>query len=97
MPYICIDCPCDLSSQPDLLPDDYFCEHWKPEHWEKEGFKRNFGDAAVMNWPFFEMMTRETTGKTEYLILAPKAGLRRPVLINCSDNGPQGHRSWAVY
>lgn len=61
----------------------FFCVHWRPEHWEAQGFKRHWGDAAVSMWPKMEILRREKDGLVEYVILAPFT-LRRPLVIHAS-------------
>jgi hypothetical protein len=89
--YMCLDCA-KLEPPGDLWPDDtYYCQHWRPEFWEAKGYKRDWGEGAVMNWPKFEMLRRESEGKITYVILAPTT-LSQPLLIKTND--PQ---SWASY
>jgi hypothetical protein len=54
---------------------------WDPVEWERRGWRRGWGDAAVMS-PYFEMLTRgeRDSGWIEYLILCPTF-LRRPLRI----------------
>ena len=30
-----------------------------PEYWETQGYQRNWGDCAVMNWPVLEILRGE--------------------------------------
>lgn len=55
---------------------------WDPVYWESRGFKRNFGDAAVMS-PYFEVLKRPETPHQDgqFVILCPTF-LRRPVTIS---------------
>lgn len=63
----------------------YVCEHWRPEYWEARGYKRDWGDAAVMNWPFFEVLRKGPCEKdkgesAKYVILS--VNLRRPLRLD---------------
>lgn len=85
--YICLDCQFHDEDQEGDFPGGDYCQHFKPEYWEAQGYERRWGDAAVMNWPHLEILKRvqfEETDhpKTEFVVLAPHAA-RRPVVIYC--------------
>ena len=61
-------------------PKGFICEHFDLTYWVDQGFVRNWGDAAVSNWPYMEILRRDKDGRVEYVILAPYM-LRRPVTI----------------
>lgn len=96
----CLDCRIrDMDAGMDLTTPNRVCEHWKPEFWENRGFERGWGDAAVYNWPQFEVLRSETSAdgqtRVEFVILAP-ADLRRPLVITASYPTGQGH-AWGSY
>ena len=66
---------------PDPLPEDYVCPCLDPEAYVKRGYERNWGDAAVMNWPHLEILKKETTEGYEFVVLSP-AHTRRPVILH---------------
>ena len=78
----CFDCWAQSKDHSATLPNDYICEHFRPEYWEERGFERNWGDAAVNNFPHLEILRREDKkrGEIEFVILAPYSA-RRPVLL----------------
>lgn len=80
--YICMDCAGDRTNGPEMAPDGRYCVHFTPEHWEDQGFRRNWGDAAVKNWPHLEILRYRDGETTIFVILAPHV-TRRPVLIEC--------------
>lgn len=101
---ICIDC---VVRDPELLrqanegvPSGHFCEHWRPEYWEARGYVRNWGDAAVMNWPHMEILRREhrtdQMDEISFIILAPNL-LRRPLLIDAHAGPDTRLRAWGAY
>lgn len=59
---ICVDCAVrdseSLRRVNEGIPPGHFCEHWRPEHWENRGYVRDWGDAAVMNWPHMEILRK---------------------------------------
>ncbi len=85
---ICMDClNARFDSNHKASTEDapgFICEHWQPEHWESRGYQRDWGDAAVMNWPQMEILRKEEVTdqemKVSFVILAPYA-MRRPVII----------------
>jgi hypothetical protein len=78
---VCLDCWLHSQTGPEMAPDGTYCVHFTPEYWAERGYKRHWGDAAVMNWPHLEILRRETDdGGTEFVILAPHAS-RRPVIL----------------
>jgi hypothetical protein len=93
---VCLDCNIERVSRegpPVELPEGFICEHFQPEYWESKGFKRNWGDAAVMNWPSLEILRKETATEWIYIILSPFSS-RRPVMIYSSKDGKS---SWGGY
>jgi len=99
---ICMDCSVERSGSDNSAPvaSGTYCEHWLPEHWEAMGFKRNWGDASVMNWPTMEILRQEERTPrgtvVRFVILAPHA-LRRPLVIEASA-GPEAHlTAWGIY
>lgn len=80
--YICIDCAWHSTNGPEMAPDGRYCIHFTPEYWEADGFERNWGDAAVKNWPHLEILRYRDGETTMFVILAPHV-TRRPVLIEC--------------
>lgn len=100
---VCIDCLTAAADMGDLRRKEqlgYICEHWMPEFWEAKGFVRNWGDAAVMNWPDLEVLRRETRRgdliEVEFLVLAPFA-LRRPLKLFARSESLQGFVAWGAY
>jgi len=82
-PFVCMDCTFhNPSSIPEPLTADYVCHHWQPEYWEKQGYQRHWGDAAVSNWPELEILRKQNSQGTVFIILAPRV-LRRPVMLSC--------------
>ena len=74
--------------------EGFICRHWRPSYWESKGFERNWGDAAVGNWPILEILRRAGAGRregqrTEFVILAPMF-LRRPLIMYSSDPSAWG-------
>lgn len=71
----------EVQFEEEALPEhpgpDFICEHWRPEFWEKKGFKRNWGDAAINNYPFMEVLRLENNETVSYVVLAPYF-MRRP-------------------
>ncbi len=63
-----------------MAPDGRYCVHFTPEYWEDQGFERDWGDAAVNNWPHLEILRHWDGGITMFVILAPHV-TRGPVLI----------------
>lgn len=91
--HICIDCVVHNGSTLDELrgiPKGGYCKHFQPDWWVKQGWVRNWGDAAVMAFPTLEILRREqtTSPKCQFLILCP--ALRRPVIITCNDSKAWG-------
>jgi hypothetical protein len=101
---ICMDCALHdqaaMRQVAEGVPAGYFCKHWRPEHWEAEGYQRDWGDAAVMNWPTMEILRREvrTEQGTEvrFVILAPHA-LRRPLMIEATAGPETRLTAWGAY
>lgn len=98
---MCLDC----SLTEVVSISERFCLHWTPEHWEAKGFKRHWGDAAVSNWPQFEILRRESSDivaitfkpdTVEYVILAPYQ-LRRPLIIYATSDANFHLTSWGSY
>lgn len=79
----------------DPAQEDQTCRHFRPEYWEEKGFKRGWGDAAVMNWPYLEILRREGEGSVEYVVLSPLF-TRRPVTIY-AHAAKEGIDSWGSY
>ncbi len=75
----CMDCTWHKAIESDWPEDAPHCAHLTPEWWEKHGYERGWGDAAVERFPVLEILRRETDHEIEYLIL--NAELRRPVRI----------------
>lgn len=83
---------------PSEIPEDFICKHFQPSYWEGRGYKRNWGDAAVMMWPRMEILRgtfEEPWGLggtlekiTRFVILAPLIGMRRPVVIETKADLP---------
>lgn len=98
---VCIDCLLsdDSSGSDPKIPLGHFCKHWRPEFWESRGYLRNWGDAAVMNWPHMEILRSEERSddgtQVSFVILAPYA-MRRPVVIRASTPGSNLH-AWGSY
>jgi hypothetical protein len=88
--YICMDCAGDRTNGPEMAQDGRYCVHFTPEYWEDQGFERNWGDAAVKNWPHLEILRHWDGGMTMFVILAPHV-TRGPVLIDCVG------RAWGAY
>lgn len=94
----CLSCVLGQDAPDDdyQLPDDArFCRHFLPEYWQSKGFDREWGDAAVMNWPQLEILVRRDIGDSDegarFIILAPYSA-RRPIEIYTSD--PYAHGSY---
>jgi len=84
----CLDCWSKSKDPNATLPDDFICKHFQPEYWVNQGFVRNWGDAAVNNFPHLEILRREIRrGEVEFVILAPYA-TRRPVILS---------HGWGIY
>ena len=87
---------------PNPVPENFICKHFQPSYWEGRGYKRNWGDAAVMMWPRLEILRgtfEEPWGRggtlekiTRFVILAPLTGMRRPVVIETKDE-----RAWGSF
>lgn len=77
-------------------PADFICEHFCPEFWMERGFFRNWGDAAVMNWPHLEILRKDDEKEVVYVILAPFI-TRRPVTIYAKKGETPGQFSWGSY
>lgn len=92
---ICLDCSVtNLDKPAPPVPEDGFiCYHFQPAHWVEKGFVRNWGDAAVMNWPKLEILRKETPNEWIYIILSPFSA-RRPVMLYSSKDGKS---SWGGY
>lgn len=72
------DAPLNWISEQDSRALGFNC--WDPIEYEKRGWKRNWGDAAVME-PWFEVLRREvpnTSQTVEFMVLCPTF-LRRPL------------------
>lgn len=67
----------DEEELPERPGPDFVCQHWRPEHWEKKGFKRDWGDASLSGNTFIEVLRFDDARSTEYVVLAPRL-LRRP-------------------
>lgn len=81
---ICLDC--NLHSTMPALSSIYpkYCVHFTPEHWVEQGYERDWGDAAVMNWPDLEILRRQTAKECLFVVLAPHSQ-RRPVVLHAND------------
>ena len=99
---VCFDCAnFEALPVPKPTPDGYICDHFRPEYWVKQGYQRNWGDAAVMLWPRLEILRKETKASgaiqpndlVEYVILAPTIA-RRPITIFARGSDIQ---SWGGY
>ena len=100
---VCMDCllaSSDIESLNEKARQGYICEHWKPKYWEKKGFVRNWGDAAVMNWPHLEVLRRENRSseldEVEFVVLAPFS-LRRPLELYAKAGPSQRLMAWGAY
>jgi hypothetical protein len=90
MSMVCMDCAWhNAAPLPVPMYDEYVCPHFTQEYWEKQGFQRTWGDAAVNNYPLLTILRRATDTGSEFVILAPKA-TRRPVLITTKDKDAWG-------
>ena len=96
-PEICEEVNPEFHDWPD---DSKACPHFTPEWWEKRGFKRNWGDAAVMTLDEggIEILRREgpssQEGVTEVAYIILNLKLRRPVEIYAHY---QSGSSWGGY
>ena len=86
--HVCIDCSLHGTStleELEAILEGGYCKHFTPEWWKAQGWKRNWGDAAVMGWPLLEILRKADMekGYCEFLILCPQ--LRRPITIRCKD------------
>jgi len=80
--HICIDCilhPASSLKEVQAIPEGGYCKHLTPEYWEREGYERGWGDAAVCNWPQLEILLKQNDEESSFLIL--NGTLRRPVTI----------------
>jgi hypothetical protein len=80
--HVCIDCSLHHESTPKELraiPKGGYCKHLTPEYWEKKGYQRGWGDAAVMAFPHLEILRKDGEEATEFIIL--NGVIRRPVQI----------------
>lgn len=96
---ICFDCAnFETLPVPKPTPDGFICDHFRPEYWEKQGFQRNWGDAAVMQWPRLEILRKEKSDvngdSVDYVILAPTVA-RRPITLHAGS--PENLTSWGGY
>lgn len=92
---LCLDCAWHKAAPlPTPIPDDFVCIHFRPDYWVEQGFKRNWGDAAVGSWPKLEILRKEEGGRVEYVILAPLV-TRRPVRIYADRNEANEGRQWS--
>lgn len=82
----CFDCGLNDRRDSEIYGGNgkYYCRHFSPDYWVRHGYERNWGDAAVMNWPLMEILRRETTDRCEFVILAPQS-TRGPVILHSSD------------
>lgn len=96
MSNICMDCSNPFRPNVRIQLHKGLCEHWTSEYWEAQGFKRNWGDAAIME-PGFEALRRERKvgieTVVEYIVLCP-IFLRRPVMYFASG---ENINSWGSY
>jgi hypothetical protein len=96
----CLVAAADIDDLRGKEREGYMCEHWMPEYWESKGYVRNWGDAAVMNWPHLEVLRRETRSaemaEVEFLVLAPFA-LRRPLKLFANAEPNQRFTAWGAY
>ena len=80
---VCMDCLWHGSSsvqELEAISPGGACKHYDPEFWQAIGWRRGWGDAAVMGLPeSIEILRREDGERVEYLILGRK--LRRPVKL----------------
>jgi hypothetical protein len=90
-PKICLNC--NLHSSRVVLSSIHpsYCVHFTPEYWVDQGYERDWGDAAVMNWPHLEILRQQTGQDCRFVILAPHAQ-RRPVELYASDP-----HAWGAY
>ena len=67
---VCLDCNVHSSHAvlSSIHPD--YCVHFTPEYWVGKGYERDWGDAAVMNWPNLEILRKEAGQDCEFLVLA---------------------------
>jgi hypothetical protein len=100
---VCIDCLVGGSNIEELKrleSEGYICEHWRPEFWESHGFVRDWGDAAVMNWPQLEVLRKELReqGRIEvtFIVLAPYV-LRRPLKLYAHADSCAELSVWGAY
>lgn len=91
-----LECRPDSAGHVGEPPIDFICEHFRPDHWVAKGFVRNWGDAAVMNWPHLEILRKEDGEEVQYVILCPLT-TRRPVIIFAKKGDHQGGFSWGSY
>jgi len=88
---ICLDCKLhSIGAALSSMHPDY-CIHFTPEYWVEQGYERDWGDAAVMNWPHLEILRQQTGQDCRFVILAPHAQ-RRPVELYASDP-----HAWGAY
>jgi hypothetical protein len=80
---VCNDClwhGSRTTEELEAIPPGGACKHYDPEFSQAKGWKRRWGDDAVMGLPeSIEILRREDAGRVEYLILGRK--LRRPVKL----------------
>lgn len=88
---LCLDCNLHSTSAvlSSIHPD--YCVHFTPEYWVEQGYERDWGDAAVMNWPRLEILRQQTGQECRFAVLAPHSQ-RRPVELYSSDP-----HAWGVY
>ena len=100
MGLICFDCMSRaMDSGSDAPAADRMCERWTPEYWEHHGFTRGWGDAAVRNWSWFEILRYQTDlnhgTSLQFVILAPHA-LPSPLVIFASYPTGSG-QAWGMH
>jgi hypothetical protein len=86
---ICLDCKLHQTSATLSSSHPEYCVHFTPEFWAEQGYERDWGDAAVMNWPYLEILRQQTAQDCRFVVLAPHSQ-RRPVELYTSDPGAWG-------
>lgn len=86
---------------PSPLPSDFICAHFQPDYWEKKGYRRHWGDAAIGNWPYIEILRGEFDEQrrkvVKFVILMPFF-TRRPIEIDAPvGTGVIPNEIWGSY
>jgi ligand-binding SRPBCC domain-containing protein len=98
---VCLSCLThDTHPLPDPVPAGYFCPDWRVETWERLGYRRDWGDSSLHDWPRFEILRQDSgrgrsESRVEFVILAPYE-LRRPLSLH-SIMPPGGQLVRAVF